>query len=364
MRFQSLQALRAIAALGVVLFHLQPYEAKYLSGHSLLGAFARQADSGVDLFFALSGFLMTTLATERYVGPRAALQFLSKRAWRILPTYWLLTIGIAALAFAAPSLIGIQPTGQEIAASLLLLPQAQLPILPVGWTLVHEAYFYLVFAAAIAVVPERFVTAYLIAWAMGVASIGPLLPTDAGSAARLACSPLTLEFIGGALLGIYWRAIPVNVAPFLALIGAAAIVGGMGFVAWGHVAPLHQWQRVAVYGGGAILLIAGMVRMEHAGSIRVPTWLSALGDSSFALYLTHLFVMSAVARIWTLAGVGYTLIQHAAFVIAMVVACYVISRVFYVVVERPLLRLSTSPRREAPKLQRGDANALGQPRPS
>jgi peptidoglycan/LPS O-acetylase OafA/YrhL len=364
LRFQSLQALRAIAALGVVLFHLQPYEAKYLSGESLLGAFSRQADSGVDLFFALSGFLMATLATGRYSGPRAALQFLSKRAWRILPPYWLLTIVIATLVFAAPSLLNIQPTSQQVVASLLLLPQEQLPILPVGWTLVHEAYFYLVFAAAIAFVPERFVPTYLIAWAVGVAGAGALLPPDAGAAARLASSPLTLEFIGGALLGIYWRAIPASAAAIVALIGAAAILAGMGSVAWGHVAPLHHWQRVAVYGGGAALLIAGLVRMEHAGSVRVPTWLSALGDSSFALYLTHLFVMSAAARVWSLVGVGSTLIQHAAFIAFQVAACYAISWVFYATVEKTLLRLAPIHRTQVDKAGLAMRGDLSQPHPS
>ncbi|MEA2773530.1 MAG: exopolysaccharide production protein ExoZ, partial [Acetobacteraceae bacterium] len=55
MTFVSLQALRGLAALGVVLFHLLPFEAKYLPGGSIVPPGFSAGRAGVDLFFVLSG---------------------------------------------------------------------------------------------------------------------------------------------------------------------------------------------------------------------------------------------------------------------------------------------------------------------
>lgn len=338
MRFQSLQVLRAVAALGIVLFHLQPYEVKYLPGTSLLGAFARQADVGVDLFFVLSGFIMTTLMAGKHTGLHAAREFLLKRAWRILPSYWILTLAIVGLAVVAPSALSIKPSAQEIAASLLLAPQDKLPVLPVGWTLVHEAYFYVVSAAAIAFVPERFLTCWLAIWAAVVAIVSPLLPESAGPSARLAFSPLTLEFIGGAVAATYWRALPERAAPLLASSGAALLIAGMVLVAGGHIAPLQQWPSVAIHGGGSILLIAGAARMESAGMLRIPSFMVKLGDSSYSLYLTHLFVMSAAGKMFLKLGGGSTPLHHMAFIAIMLAAAYTGSLMFHKAIEQPIHR--------------------------
>jgi exopolysaccharide production protein ExoZ len=75
----SLQYIRAIAALSVVMFHiLEGTNHKWPIGAK-----------GVDIFFVLSGFLMFSISERRQLSPK---QFLSDRVARILPTYWLATI--------------------------------------------------------------------------------------------------------------------------------------------------------------------------------------------------------------------------------------------------------------------------------
>ena len=82
-KFNSIQALRGIAALFVVLEHI-----RFLN----CGAF------GVDIFFCISGFMIlfsTQKSTEH---------FLSKRLIRIVPFYWLMTLATYVLLLIAPGL--------------------------------------------------------------------------------------------------------------------------------------------------------------------------------------------------------------------------------------------------------------------
>ena len=78
----NLQALRALAAIAVVVFHfglMPPTSLSFTSGAA-----------GVDLFFVLSGFIIA------YSSSRDAQHFLARRFIRIVPAYWIATI-IAAL---------------------------------------------------------------------------------------------------------------------------------------------------------------------------------------------------------------------------------------------------------------------------
>ena len=84
-RLDGIQHLRALAAIGVVLFH-----AAERSGlHFTIGA------AGVDVFFVISGFIMWIITAGRPVTPNA---FLRERILRIVPLYWLAT---AVMVFGA-----------------------------------------------------------------------------------------------------------------------------------------------------------------------------------------------------------------------------------------------------------------------
>ena len=74
MSFVSLQALRGLAALGVVLFHLLPFEAKYLPGAPIVPPGFSAGRAGVDLFFVFSGFLAvwTRVVPRGPAPPRAS----------------------------------------------------------------------------------------------------------------------------------------------------------------------------------------------------------------------------------------------------------------------------------------------------
>lgn len=336
-RFESLQALRAIAALAVVIFHLRVVELKFLPGGAILDAIGRYMDAGVDLFFVLSGFVMTTITAGRYGGQSAASDFLVRRAWRVLPAYWLFTSLLVAKMAFSPGLAASGYTEQDILASYLLIPQAQLPVLAVGWTLVHEAYFYLVFAAAIAFLPERAVPLYLLAWATAVtAGRWALEPAPAQA---LVTNPLTYEFIAGALLGLYWRRIPSWLGLPLLVAGAVLAVAAAALLPSEGPAHMSIWVRVGVFGIAAVLLVAGAIVLESRGHLPVPGWLSALGDASYSLYLSHIFVIFAAGRAWAGLMPSGAWVNHATFALAITTLCCVLALAAYRWIEQPLLAL-------------------------
>ena len=92
-----IQYLRGIAALMVVWFHSvgQIPGGRHVSSPSNFG------NSGVDLFFVISGFIMvvTTAGTDV-----SAFEFLRRRIVRVVPLYWLLTLAMVVAAIALPSL--------------------------------------------------------------------------------------------------------------------------------------------------------------------------------------------------------------------------------------------------------------------
>lgn len=338
-RMDSLQCLRGLAAVAVVLFHLRGVEMKYLQGPALLDAVARYADAGVDLFFVVSGFVMTTIAAGRYTKAGASAQFLVKRAWRVLPMYWIFTTLVVVLMAVVPSMVNSSYAGQSVLASYMLIPHAQLPVLTVGWTLVHEAYFYLVFAGAIAFVPERFVPVFLLLWATAI-GVAPWLPPGPETPAHiLVTNPLTYEFIAGAMLGIYWRHIPARLALPLIVAGIAVAVAAAVALPEAGPATMAVGTRVACFGSAAVLLLAGAVVWEANGRFRAPRWLTLLGDSSYSLYLTHIFVISAMGRAWAVLSPAPAWGGHLAFVVVSTFACCAAGYVVHARLERPLLAL-------------------------
>jgi peptidoglycan/LPS O-acetylase OafA/YrhL len=338
-RLASLQALRGIAALAVVVFHLRGVELKYLDGPSVLDAIGRYADAGVDLFFVLSGFVMTTICAGRYTRPGEGVRFLVKRAWRVLPLYWFFTTIVVVLIAAVPSMVNTSYADQSALASYLLIPHGQLPLLTVGWTLVHEAYFYLVFAALLGVVPERFVPGVLLAWAGLIGAAGWMPSGEATPAHYLVTNPLTCEFIGGALLGLYWRRIPAQMAVPLMASGAVLAIVAAALLPTDGPASMSVWTRVALFGTAAVLLVGGAVTREAVDRLHVPALLLRMGDYSYSLYLTHVFVISAMGRIWATLAPAPGWVGHVAFVVITTAACCVVGRLVHVWLERPLLRL-------------------------
>lgn len=149
LKLESLQILRAVAALAVVLFHLGVgWNINF--GLAQTNPFEVGAN-GVDMFFVISGFIICYAS----VGTHSSIEFLKKRAFRILPLYYALTLGLFLVAMIAPQLLNsTEANVWHLIKSFTFMPYENSgglvqPILFLGWTLNFEMFFYLLFALCI-----------------------------------------------------------------------------------------------------------------------------------------------------------------------------------------------------------------------
>ncbi len=145
-RFASLDGFRAIAALGVVVYHVAGY-ANLTSTNSLMSKFLNNLGNfGVATFFLLSGFLLYRPFVMKWFQdqpPPDPIIYLRHRFLRILPAYWL-----ALGAFLALGLLNAKNPGPDYFFTLFSLTQVYRPAfgfagLTVAWTLCIEVSFYI-----------------------------------------------------------------------------------------------------------------------------------------------------------------------------------------------------------------------------
>jgi exopolysaccharide production protein ExoZ len=334
--FHSIQVLRGIAALMVVVYHLHDVEQAFGKGPPVLDGLARFGYVGVDVFFVISGFVMAIIASGQFASPGSAGRFLLNRGVRILPPYWIYTSAVVVVAIFAPSMLNADSAGKSVMASYLLWPQVGFPLLPVGWTLTYEAYFYLVVAIAIAFVPKRRFTVFLCGWAILIALMQGLTQTVPWQ--EVVASPMGWEFIAGALIGIHWKRLSAHAASlvfWLGLLGfllAVALLNKLGI--YEHPALL----RTAVFGSCSTLIILGLVRREATGVRSTYRVLQRLGDASYSIYLSHLFVIKLCAHLWARTGMNETTGSHLVFASMALIASGVAGVASYHWLERPCLR--------------------------
>jgi exopolysaccharide production protein ExoZ len=284
-RLSSIQMLRAAAALSVALFHA----CQWSHIDFAVGA------AGVDVFFVISGFVLWSACETR---PVSAGAFLLARAERILPLYWIVTLAVAAVALWRPQALPIvHLQGRHLLLSLLLVPHddpvgGPFPLLPTGWTLTYEAFFYAVMAIALAGPRDRRWTilagVLLAASAVGFGYHGWY---------TLLANPLLLEFLAGAALARAWARGRLERLP--APLGWGLIAGGLALLLAQQVGGLRDdFLRPFVWGPPAVMIVAGALKLEadgRVGSGRIARAFVTQGDASYSLYLMQAPVIAVFA---------------------------------------------------------------------
>ncbi|GJD89796.1 hypothetical protein BHAOGJBA_3328 [Methylobacterium hispanicum] len=362
-----IQILRGVAALTVAFGHAQ-HDAKVQSlklGGDFERIFTLPWGAGVDLFFVISGFIMVYSSERLFARPEAAGHFLGRRLVRIVPLYWLFTgLYLALLIRAAATEGKVLPATADILASFAFWPTDAFgdgiprPILTLGWTLNYEMFFYGVFALFIGFARGRAVlgVAGVLAALVLLGALVPAgLPGPLGAAAFFWTRPILIEFALGMGLALLLRASVRLSAPACGALVAAAVAT----LAWDPMGSGHQaldWTtpndvlRVVGWGVPAALLVAAAAlgpRWRRAGSGGLGTRLAArLGDASYALYLSHPFVIFGFRKAWVAAGLHDRLGYWPMLAASLVLACAV-ALLFHHLVEKPLttwLQARTAPR--------------------
>ena len=293
----NLQYLRAIAAMMVVWVHArEQFEWIKIQFPSEGG------NNGVDLFFVISGFIMVYTTHNKTVSP---LSFLMRRFTRVAPLYWSATLLIVAVALAAPSILKSTTISfPHVLASFAFwpmpspkFPDSMWPLLIPGWTLNYEMAFYVLFGMSLWA-PKK--------WRLTLLCTGMALLAGAGAinnftgALKFYTDAIILTFVIGTLLGqLYCTGrLPQN-----KIIGWTLIFSGIAI--WWITQSIHMGHRLFGAGIPASLVLSGACILP---GIRINglNWLSQLGDASYSIYLSHIFVLATLRFAWLKTGIENT----------------------------------------------------------
>lgn len=274
---QSIQMLRGLAAVLVVISHFGPIEKKYFASQ-ILPESVNLGMSGVDLFFVISGFVMVAVTRGKGGFPDTA-RFLWNRAVRIFPTYWVYFAITLAVFLVKPGWVNSSYGTPDLVRSFFLL-QTSTPLIAVAWSLTCELWFYIVFACMLVLPVKR--VHFLIVWAVILLAFhSPEVPLHA----------FGLEFILGALVAsAYFAGIRVSKR----LCGAVVFAGAAFAV--NTIFPMPDLPRAVVFGLPYAALVLFLVQAERDG-MRFPRFSVVLGDASYSVYLSHVLVLSAIGKI-------------------------------------------------------------------
>ncbi len=288
----ALTGLRAVAAVWVVLFH---YREELLALEPALApfdTFMRAGYLGVDLFFALSGFVLAYTYADRMrtLRRRDAVHFVRNRFARVWPVHVLalhLDLGIAALlGTLGRSTEGIRRTGDAYVENLAMVhywvndrPSFNSP----AWSISAEWFAYLV-APVLFVLLARLRRASSALLLAGL-SYGVMLAIFAtmalpnGNLEHMFWVRIGGEFVGGALLCLAWVRGGARLGRWVLVLPATLVV-----LALVPMASHGRYWVAPALGLGVAALAASSGRL-----VRVLSWpgLVAAGEASYALYMVH-----------------------------------------------------------------------------
>jgi exopolysaccharide production protein ExoZ len=334
----SIQYLRALAAIAVLAFHAT----------ARVGVPFDVGAAGVDVFFIISGFIIWTVGARRTPG-----DFLARRAGRIVPLYWLITLAVAVIATVIPSSFpNLHPNLDRVVLSLLFYPHHDpngdvAPLVTPGWTLDYEVFFYLIFTLALwATASARLilVTAVLIFLVVVRLIIHPTYPSlglgihPADPRLATYTSPLLLEFLAGVWLAKVWS----DGIRFPRWAGIAAVACGLFVMSGVAVSGLNvEPVRLLVFGLPAFLIVAGALALEPLPAWPVPKF---LGDASYSIYLVHGLAIGFCARLLGL----FHFVPVFLLVIVSIAGGILLGSACHLLVEQPLLGIFHPARRKRP----------------
>ena len=326
---REIDGLRALAVLPVILFH---------AGFSGFGG----GYVGVDVFFVISGYLITRLiAADLDAGRFSLWAFYERRARRILPALFAVVLACLPFAWAwmlpaelknfAQSLVGVALFASNVLfwrETGYFAPAAEEKPLLHTWSLAVEEQYYLAFPVFL-IVAWRFgrdPVFYLVAAAALVSlALAELTVRDAPDASFYLPHTRAWELLAGSLCALGQRRLGVRAHDGLALLGLVLICGAV--VLFDGATPTPSLLTLAPVGGAALVVLFAQPGTLAARLLGTPI-LVGIGLVSYSAYLWH-FPLFAFARLRELP------VGSASFMLALSVLALALGWITWVMVERP-----------------------------
>jgi peptidoglycan/LPS O-acetylase OafA/YrhL len=361
----ALDGLRGIAILLVLFHHVTIYRPD--SGmDGWIATLPLSGWWGVDLFFVLSGFLITGILLDSRNSKNYYSSFYARRALRIFPLYYLiLLLGLVVLPLF-PELHRVIVGPYDVPPKLpywLYLTNFSIADrgmvhgwLDVAWSLAIEEQFYIVWAPVVFLCPPR----YLGILCTGMLLFGPLARTSAIANGVQAedIYVITLFRLDGLAMGalLAWAqrharlpasGTPTAIAAALGIGGLLAIVITTGDAWWWQPRMQQIGFSLCALTGAAMLV--GAVTMPESNwwpRFLSAGWLRAFGKYSYCLYLIHLPIQRVVREyVFEPREYNYLFptpwVSQIIFYVLAVAPAFLLARLSWAVFEGPILRLKS-----------------------
>jgi peptidoglycan/LPS O-acetylase OafA/YrhL len=362
----ALDAVRGVAILLVLVFHFSLY------GHGLTPApllldrlYYRLAGAGwigVDLFFVLSGFLITGILYDAKTGAHYFRTFYVRRVLRIFPVYYVtLAVFLVALPLLLPQNAGLQSLKREAAWYWTYLVNAQIarsgwpgfPALGHFWSLAVEEQFYLVWPVVVLALSARRLEVACLAGVVGSLGVRVGLHLAHYETAAIVLTPARIDALAvGAYVAVAARrpggldrlsrwARPSATVLGVALLGLFVL--RMGLADYDPAVSTLGYTILACL-FGSLLVLALTSPPDHLVARTLDSsFLRFFGRYSYALYVFHhpiLFFGLGVVALQSVPVVGGSqMLRQLVFLVVATGVSVGIALVSWHAVERQALRL-------------------------
>jgi exopolysaccharide production protein ExoZ len=335
-RISALDWLRGIAAIWVILHHINItiQKDKYFSATSVTDIFT-VGYRGVDLFFVISGFIMTLLIYDSdHTDRNRLLKFVIHRILRIFPLYLIVFTTLFSIAsfFGVGANDGFVPTLSGFIYDALLLPRDDLTtFIPVSaWTLTHEMMFYAMCLSSF--ISHRLYWVLLVSWST---LCGLTFLTEYNvSGMAMPLSPLNIYFLLGAITAVACRKKPN------AYRGTFIIPGLTGLLFAFYIDMcIYDTQMIRrtvpslVYGISFSAIIFSLHTSPPNIILKFDKVMTYLGRISYSLYLIHYPIIIVLAMI--ISKIDKNASGQALFFVLSIVVTLIAARISYFLIEKP-----------------------------
>ena len=360
----ALDGVRGLAVAAVMVFHFVAHGPGYAAWPTWFRNTALAGWVGVDVFFVLSGFLITRILLTLRGRPGALRVFYVRRALRIFPLYYAVVAGAAAVLLVRSRLHPLPIEWWNLAAVATYLTNFNVAAQDWGaatfrsvqlthlWTLAIEEQFYLLWPVIVLYLPKRWTLIGCVGMIVLAPAIRVLMMRGGADITDLyVLTPGRVDSLAwGALIAIVELIRPDSLRPLawtllVAGVLCVAAIGGINHTVYEHAPAVQRfgYTALAVASAGAIGLCAAHALPGGIRRLLAARPLTAVGRYGYAIYLFHLPLRGLASATWHAAGDDVlTLPQAIASTVVLVLASVGLAVLSFWSFERWFLRLKPS----------------------